>query len=207
MEQHGSSVDHFAFYVAALNPVLPDVSRCDSTSCTDTGAVCSDAIEGQECTCPFQGDPPDCVLPSALSITASPSIGPDWLLVFSRGFLDPADQSQSWPNPNARPTLWDNKLDSFTGEYTRQDMGAPGVTFYVRRVCVGCKTASHADIVYKRLTALPSGLDVSDLFLDDFSITSGNTLNTDFELYSGVQDAINGNNRWTVSESQLFVCL
>ena len=67
--------------------------------------------------------------------------------------------------------------------------------FYVRRLCQSCSLNSHKDITYKRLTPVPAGMDVRNLFLDDW-MSAGNILGTDFNLFSTVNDAFSDTNPW-----------
>lgn len=69
----------------------------------------------------------------------------------------------------------------------------------IQRECPSCSSAAHRAIVYKRLTTW-GGIDVADLFLNNwFSAPEGesNLLNVDFELYSSLEDANSGANKWT----------
>mmetsp|Transcript_7566 Transcript_7566/g.11135 ORF Transcript_7566/g.11135 Transcript_7566/m.11135 type:complete len:511 (+) Transcript_7566:55-1587(+) len=65
----------------------------------------------------------------------------------------------------------------------------------VRRVCRSC-WESHREIYYKRITPVPSTLDLYDTFLNNWFSTD-NVLNEDFELYSTYEDALSGDNKWT----------
>ena len=65
----------------------------------------------------------------------------------------------------------------------------------VRRVCKSC-WESHREIYYKRITPVPSTLDLYDTFLNNWFSTD-NVLNEDFELYSNYEDALSGDNKWT----------
>ena len=49
--------------------------------------------------------------------------------------------------------------------------------------------------VYKRITAVPSGFDAYSCFTWRFSSTN-NLLNTDFEIYSNIEDMEAQHNRW-----------
>eukprot|EP00546_Thalassionema_frauenfeldii_P009858 CAMPEP_0178918002 /NCGR_PEP_ID=MMETSP0786-20121207/13579_1 /TAXON_ID=186022 /ORGANISM="Thalassionema frauenfeldii, Strain CCMP 1798" /LENGTH=916 /DNA_ID=CAMNT_0020591653 /DNA_START=188 /DNA_END=2935 /DNA_ORIENTATION=+ len=60
--------------------------------------------------------------------------------------------------------------------------------FYIRRICTYC-TESHKDIIYKRLTDIPDGFNIQDLFLGTWRSTN-NVLNTDFKLYSSMSYAL-----------------
>jgi len=66
--------------------------------------------------------------------------------------------------------------------------------FYIRRTCPGC-AASYQDIVYKRLTPLPEGFDVAELFVGTWS-SIDNELGVDFELYSSMSYAMAGILSW-----------
>lgn len=64
----------------------------------------------------------------------------------------------------------------------------------VRRTCsLGC-AASHVEIYYKRITAVPS--NIADTLKSSWTSTS-NTMGTDFNLYSTYEDAVSGANAWT----------
>jgi len=65
----------------------------------------------------------------------------------------------------------------------------------IRRVCVSC-WKSHQDIYYKRLTEIPDDLDFLDLFMNNWADEPNNVLNVDFELFSSIEDAKAGKNRW-----------
>lgn len=68
--------------------------------------------------------------------------------------------------------------------------------FYIKRDCLGCVN-SHKTIIYKRLTPVPSGLNLFDLFTKNWFSSPSNVLNTDFKLYSTMEDALNDANAWT----------
>jgi len=63
------------------------------------------------------------------------------------------------------------------------------------RECAECTAESHQVVVYKRLTASAT-VDWHDLFTNNW-VSTNNVLNVDFELYSSVQDALAGTNKWT----------
>jgi len=95
----------------------------------------------------------------------------EWQQVFGMGTEESA---------LADPSLWEP--GSLSGE------------FYIRRICPACND-SHKDIVYKRLTPLPVGFDVENLFIGTWS-SMNNQLNTDFELYSSMSYAMAGILSW-----------
>jgi alpha-tubulin suppressor-like RCC1 family protein len=64
----------------------------------------------------------------------------------------------------------------------------------VQRMCSGC-AADYKTMVYKRISAMPTGKDWYNLFQSDWS-SSQNVLNTDFKLYSSVSDASSDTNAW-----------
>ena len=68
--------------------------------------------------------------------------------------------------------------------------------FYVLRKCLSCRQESHKYIIYKRYTAVPPDLDIKDLFLANWFDTNGNTFHVDFDLFSTMEDAENGVNKW-----------
>lgn len=65
----------------------------------------------------------------------------------------------------------------------------------VRRVCPSCD-ATHKDIYYRRLTAMPDDFDLLDTLMNNWFDTN-NTLDVDFALYSSYMDAYYDQNRWT----------
>jgi hypothetical protein len=64
----------------------------------------------------------------------------------------------------------------------------------VRRKCASCY-ASHVDIFYQRLTPLPADVNFLDYFLKTWK-SAGNVLNTDFKLYSSLEEAKADENGW-----------
>ena len=74
----------------------------------------------------------------------------------------------------------------------------------IRRICSSCK-ASHRDIYYKRLTALPPiGTNSTagevyflDSFMNHFDPNTHGIFNVDFSIYSTYEDAVSGTNEWT----------
>lgn len=95
----------------------------------------------------------------------------NWTQVFGRG---------SEVSEEVHPSLW--APNALSGE------------FYVRRICPSCNP-SHQDIIYKRLTALPNGFDVENLFVGTWS-SENNLLDVDFELYSSMSYALAGILSW-----------
>lgn len=81
------------------------------------------------------------------------------------------------------------------GKYSTWPTFSTDLPFYIRRTCPSCAD-SHKTIVYKRLTALPYGYDIENLFLDTWASTNNN-LNVDFELYSSMGYAQAGLFKWT----------
>jgi len=72
----------------------------------------------------------------------------------------------------------------------------PGAILYRR--CVSCKM-SHQDIYYVRLTPYPpeGTVNLLDMFLNNWK-SNGNTLGTDFELYSTYEEAVaRAGGEWT----------
>jgi len=70
-----------------------------------------------------------------------------------------------------------------------------GIDAIICRDCPGC-ALSYQLICYKRLTAKAgSALNGSDLFTTNW-FSDGNVLNTDFALYSSLEDAKSDTNRW-----------
>ena len=68
------------------------------------------------------------------------------------------------------------------------------IPFYIYRHSFSFSSESHNLIVYKRLTSL-NGINMYNILFNTWT-DGNNQLNTDFELYSNLQDAINGENRW-----------
>jgi hypothetical protein len=66
----------------------------------------------------------------------------------------------------------------------------------VRRTCPSCSVESHRDVYYQRLTALPTTYNFLDLFMNNW-VSSENSVNQDFALYSSYDDAIAGTGAWT----------
>ena len=64
----------------------------------------------------------------------------------------------------------------------------------IRRECGGCG-AAHSDIYYKRLTSPHTFAAYAYMAYNWFS--SENTFHSDFELYSSLDDALNGVNEWS----------
>jgi len=110
------------------------------------------------------------------------SILPDsaWLMTYGKGVFEQIDQN---------PALWN--ADS---ENTKQNGRWDNPPFYVRRLCHDC-AESHQDIIYKRLTEVPSDMDLQDLFLANW-FDKNNNLGVDFKLYSTFEDAQNDTNEW-----------
>lgn len=77
----------------------------------------------------------------------------------------------------------------------------------IHRHCAECSRDSHKDIYYKRVTPVPDqdafdadsgyAVDFVDLFVNNWSSTPSNALNSDFKLYSSLEDAIADKNAWT----------
>ena len=113
-----------------------------------------------------------------LNGVAPPAPGPknddtldDWTQVFGRGTEASGTEDSSLWAPNA-----------LSGE------------FYIRRTCPTCRS-SHTDIIYKRLTPLPVGFNVEDLFVGTWS-SENNELDDDFELYTKMSYALAGVLSW-----------
>jgi len=103
-----------------------------------------------------------------------------WTQVYGKGMLASAD---------IRPELWKNIV-----------VPVPFAPFYIRRICYSCSQTSHQNIIYKRLTP-PVGIDIPNLFLsnwfDDPPGLGTNKRNTDFNLFSSMEDAMTNKNPWT----------
>ena len=98
---------------------------------------------------------------------------------------------------NSNSPEFNNDMISFLWKCTEDNSSTKYPVFYVKRVCSSCP-ASHKQIVYKRLTPLPEGMDLQSLFLTTWA-SKGNVLNTDFELYDSMSGALGGLEvkRWT----------
>ena len=130
----------------------------------------------------------------SVSVSESPTVTPnaepsiilpdlsdsDWLMTYGKGTFEQIDQN---------PALWN--ADS---ENTKQNGRWDDPSFYIRRLCYDC-VKSHRDIIYKRLTEVPSGMDLQDLFLANW-FDKNNNLGVDFKLYSTFEDAQNDTNEW-----------
>jgi hypothetical protein len=60
---------------------------------------------------------------------------------------------------------------------------------------IGANTPPDREIYYKRLTPVPSGASMYDLFYTTWG-SAGNLLNVDFGLFSSYEDAVSGKNPW-----------
>ncbi len=105
------------------------------------------------------------------------------------------------PNPN--PIVADTEFRALIEAGCVEANGVTSRYCIVRRYCDSCTKDSHIDIYYKRKTPLPPmGTNTTNgevYFLDVFMnqwTSYKNILNTDFELYSNYQDALNGVNKW-----------
>merc|ERR1719367_1802422 len=65
----------------------------------------------------------------------------------------------------------------------------------IHRVCASCQP-SHQHIYYKRYTELPQGFSLLNTLLNSFT-NENNQMNTDFKLYSTLEDARADTNAWT----------
>jgi len=102
------------------------------------------------------------------------------------------------------PDLW-----ASSSPYTKQGAGRRNLNvviqndspvFYVRRLCPSC-AETHQDIVYKRLTALPEGVDIDidyfDLFTENWKDHPYNSNLIDFTLHSSFEEALVDANPWS----------
>jgi len=84
--------------------------------------------------------------------------------------------------------------------YFRQLIANASTTYpIIYRYCMSCKP-THQHIFYVRLTPIPGGdFNFLNLFMNNW-VSANNLLNTDFELYSTIGDALNRNQtaRWQV---------
>jgi len=71
----------------------------------------------------------------------------------------------------------------------------PSETPIMLRVCTGC-LRTHKKIYYRRLTPLPSSINLLNDILFHRSVRTGNVWNTDFTLHSTYEDAQEGANPW-----------
>jgi hypothetical protein len=77
----------------------------------------------------------------------------------------------------------------------------------IRRACASCRSESHRDIYYKRISDLPPALGEPNeiYFLDMFMNNWGsayNLMDTDFKLYSTYEDALADTNSWEYCDYQ-----
>ena len=105
--------------------------------------------------------------------------------------------------PNPDPIVADTAFRALIEAGCVEANGVTPRYCIVRRYCDSCTKDSHIDIYYKRKTPLPPmGTNTTNgevYFLDVFMnqwTSYKNILNTDFELYSNYQDALNGVNKW-----------
>jgi len=109
------------------------------------------------------------------------------------------------PSPTPAPTLPTKVFLSEPVTYdwllTSADMtpdsplwGPTAQDYLTVRYCETC-AATHQTIVYKRLTPVPDGFDYARMFLNRWT-ADYNAFNVDFELYSSVEDALAGVNKW-----------
>ena len=104
-----------------------------------------------------------------------------------KGFLA-LDDSQSFTGP-----LSQNDLVSETGLLAN---GLPILEY----VCANCYI-SHQHIFYKRLTPIPAGANI--IYSIGYKPNNGYGLfNQDFELYSTLEDAIAGENKWSCPDAR-----
>eukprot|EP01083_Nonionella_stella_P048819 130317_1 len=90
----------------------------------------------------------------------------------------------------------------YTGETVAIDIGqtsfnnifATSEHHILRRECVDCTSPFHKEIFYKRITN-PFTFDVYSSMISWLS--TDNILNTDFKLYTTLQDALTDSNQWT----------
>mmetsp|Transcript_3556 Transcript_3556/g.5368 ORF Transcript_3556/g.5368 Transcript_3556/m.5368 type:complete len:681 (-) Transcript_3556:438-2480(-) len=68
--------------------------------------------------------------------------------------------------------------------------------FYAKRWCASC-VASHREIIYKRLTAIPEDFDFYDLFTENWVNSPANVNLLDFTLHSSMEDALADKNPWS----------
>lgn len=114
--------------------------------------------------------------------STSPSIDIPFIQVYGRGTYSSSDIHDELWLPGA--PIYDF------------DDSNPSATFYIKRICDNC-LPSHHTIVYKRMTAVPSSMNIKSLFIHTWASTPNNILNTDFKLFSSMFDALNDNNPWT----------
>ena len=94
------------------------------------------------------------------------------------------------------------------GDWDEVDFSNLIIPFYIKFDCAWCTDVTRKPTIYKRLTDVPSYLDMESLFMDiwtqTFDDSAGNSvvknaMGTDFELFSNVDDASSGSssNAWT----------
>lgn len=110
--------------------------------------------------------------------------------------------------PIVDPTVSDTE---FRGQLEACLASGLGRHCIFRRVCDSCTSLPHRDMYYKRLTPLPPpGTNTTagevyflNMFMNRWA-SYKNGLNTDFELYSTYQDALDGTNRWLFCNYDYF---
>ena len=97
-------------------------------------------------------------------------------------------------SPLFRTALGNEDYDAAAKAFKEALAASP--TGIVRRLCLSCQS-SHHTIFYKRLTPVPEDIDLFEVLKSNWTILEGNFFNVDFELYSSLDDALSGKNRWS----------
>jgi len=105
------------------------------------------------------------------------------------------DSIEEWSQVYGKGSESNEEVDDSLWSVTETHSTSANPTFYVRRLCPSCSRETHQDIIYKRLTPLPEGKSLYELFLQNW-FSKDNRLNVDFELYSTMTDAILGYSKW-----------
>jgi hypothetical protein len=105
---------------------------------------------------------------------------PTWAIVFAKGSYGNADGLNNLQTIDVGSA---NFLSTFLASPNR----------IAKRLCSGC-AATHQEVYYKRITNTASYNPYAVLI--DAWLQTDNSLNTDFELYSTYEDAIDGQNKW-----------
>jgi hypothetical protein len=108
---------------------------------------------------------------------------------------EPKAASTSKPKEVREPVLvYDNTKSSVfdIGEQEFNKLFANNLI--VKRECPGC-TSPHQTIYYKRITPIPSTFSIYKYLTDTWK-SANNVLNTDFKLYSSLDDLNNDKNSW-----------
>jgi len=139
---------------------------------------------------------------------ANTELYPDVPTDTSRAFIEAECLAQHNNDKNKRRYCVNNRVTTAIADAEFRDLidGSCGDgadrRCIVRRTCPSCQHAFHRDIYYKRLTPLPpaegedGGVNMLNLFMNEWKDDIKNTFHVDFELYSTYEDAVAGVNEW-----------